>query len=146
MGQLNFWNPLSNVENVLANWDDFWGRPVNYNNKRDYWSPRADISEDKANYYVEMDLPAVKREDIRVDVKDGTLSIHGERRNTSEKATKADKQVHVTERFYGSFLRRFSLPESINSEGLSARFDNGVLTIILPKREAQNNPIEVQVQ
>jgi HSP20 family protein len=105
------------------------------------WSPAVDIVETEDELIVKADLPDVRLEDIDVRVENGTLSLKGERKFEKELA---DKGYHRIERSYGSFMRSFSVPSSVDTEKVSADYKNGVLTVTLPKNEAAK-PKQVKV-
>ena len=89
------------------------------------------------------DLPGVKMEDIDIQMENGTLALKGERKFEQNEAHKG---FHRIERSYGSFVRYFSLPDTVDSEHVRAEFAQGVLTITLPKKEvAKPKSIKVQV-
>jgi HSP20 family protein len=108
------------------------------------WAPAVDVSEDDKEYLVKAELPELKKEDVKINVENSTLTISGERR--AEKEEKG-KRYHRIERSYGSFLRRFTMPEGIDSSKVAAEFKDGLLLIHLPKDEkAKPKSIEVKVQ
>jgi HSP20 family protein len=108
------------------------------------WSPVVDISEDKDNFYLHVELPGMKREDVKVSYEDGLLTITGEKK--SEKEEK-DVNYHRVERRFGKFERSFRMPSHIVSDRIDAHFENGVLTITLPKaEEAKPKEIEVRIK
>ncbi|MGA0846180.1 MAG: Hsp20/alpha crystallin family protein, partial [Luteolibacter sp.] len=94
------------------------------------WTPSVDIGENEKEFLVKAELPEVRKEDIKVNIDDGTLSICGER-----KAEKEDKSTryHRVERTYGRFERTFTLPEETDSEHITSEYKDGVLTVHLPK-------------
>jgi len=96
------------------------------------WVPPVDITEDEKEYSVKVELPGVKKEDVKVSVEGGVLSITGERK--AEKEEK-DKKYHRLERSYGSFIRSFAVPEGAASDKVSAEFKDGVLSVRIPKDE-----------
>lgn len=96
------------------------------------WTPAVDIKEDNEKFTVHADIPGVKPEDIEVNMEGGVLTIKGEKK--AEIKTEKDGYKRV-ERTSGSFYRRFTLPDSANSEAISAKSKHGVLEIIIPKRE-----------
>ena len=105
------------------------------------WNPAVDIEETADSLRVSAELPGVKQEDIHVEFENGLLSIHGERKREEE--TKG-RSYHRLERSFGSFTRTFRLPASVDSEKISARFEDGVLKLEMPKREgAKARKIEV---
>lgn len=107
------------------------------------WTPSADISETEGSYLVKADLPEVKIEDVKVFVRDGVLTLQGERKYEK---SKEDEKVHLQERGYGSFTRRFRLPKDADSENVSADYKNGTLTVTIPKKaEVQAKEISVNV-
>lgn len=108
------------------------------------WAPAVDIRDEDKQYVIEADLPGVKAEDISVTVDNGVLTIKGERQ--SEKTEKRDNYKRV-ERFSGSFLRRFTLPEAIDPDNIKATTKDGVLELSVPKKEkSKPNKIEVKVK
>ena len=108
------------------------------------WSPPVDILETENDLVLKADLPDMKLEDIDVRVENQTLSIKGERRFEQEAS---EKGYHRIERSYGSFVRSFAVPNSVDTEKVSADYKNGVLTIKLPKKEtAKPKQVKVEVQ
>jgi len=105
------------------------------------WSPAVDIVETENELVVKADLPDLKLEDIDVRVENQTLTIKGERRFEEDAA---EKGYHRIERSYGGFMRSFAVPNSVDTEKVSADYKNGVLTIKLPKKEAAK-PRQVKV-
>ena len=108
------------------------------------WSPLVDITEDEKEYIVKAELPEVKKEDVKVTVEEGVLTISGERKFEKEEK---GKKYHRIERSYGSFLRSFSLPDAADGTKINAEFKDGVLRVHLPKTEkAKPKAVEVKVQ
>ena len=107
------------------------------------WTPALDLSEDKDNFVVKVEVPGMKKEDIDVTLHEGALSISGERKS-DEKFE--DAEVYRSERFYGRFHRTISLPASVAVDKIKAQYKDGVLTVTLPKtEEAKPKQINVQV-
>ncbi len=107
------------------------------------WSPLVDITEDEKEYVVKAELPEIKKEDIKINVHDDVLAITGERKYEKEEK---GKKFHRVERAYGSFTRRFTLPEDADGSKVSAEYKDGVLKVHLPKSEkAKPKAIEVKV-
>ncbi len=106
------------------------------------WSPPVDILETEDELVLKADLPDLKLEDIDVRVENETLSIKGERRFEREANGKG---YHRIERSYGSFVRSFAVPNSVDTEKVSADYKKGVLTVTLPKKEAAK-PKQVKVE
>ncbi|MCE5275070.1 MAG: Hsp20/alpha crystallin family protein [Syntrophaceae bacterium] len=97
------------------------------------WMPHVDIFEDDGSVTLKVELPGVKREDVVLDVTDRVLTISGrkviEHENSSE-------SFHVMERRFGSFQRSFTLPEDVSIEGIEARYEAGILEVVLPKTQS----------
>ena len=108
------------------------------------WRPSADIIERKDEYLVKAHLPEVRKEDVKIDIVEGVLKIHGERK--FEVDEKKDT-VHRVESYYGKFVRAFALPENIDQTKIRAECAEGVLTVHLPKVvAAMPKPVEIKVQ
>ena len=97
------------------------------------WAPAVDIKEEADKFVLHADIPGVKPEEIDISMEAGVLTIKGEK--NIEATTKKENYKRV-ERTYGSFYRRFSLPDTANAEAISAASKNGVLVITIPKQEA----------
>jgi HSP20 family protein len=107
------------------------------------WAPPVDISEDDKEYFINVELPGVNKEDVRVTVENGILTITGERKEEKEEK---GKKFHRVERMYGTFLRTFTLPDGAAGDKISAEFKDGILKVRLPKsEEAKPKSIEVKV-
>ncbi len=150
MSALTSWNPLRELGSLENRLDRLFGltSPSRNGEKEamtvSQWTPLVDIIEDNNEYLVKAELPELKKEEVKVNVENGQLTISGERK--SEKEEKG-KKFHRIERSYGSFLRSFTLPESVNADTVSAEFKDGVLSVHLPKDEkAKPKSIEVKVQ
>src|SRR5713101_1366202 len=96
------------------------------------WSPSVDIYENKDQIVLEAELPGMNREDFDLSVENNTITLRGERR--FEKKEETDN-YHRVERAYGNFTRSFTLPNTVTAEGATADYRNGVLRVVLPKRE-----------
>lgn len=107
------------------------------------WVPPVDAVESGAQYEIIVELPGVNSTDVKVVVQDGVLTLSGERPAVP---TAEGVKTHVTERRYGLFQRRFTLPKDADGERVSAAFKNGLLTVSLPKRdEVKPKEIEIRV-
>lgn len=108
------------------------------------WTPAVDIYENNEFVVVKAELPGVEKDRISVEVKEGILTLRGERGFDRELKKES---YHRIERAYGSFHRSFSLPVSVDQENVTARFQDGVLEVKLPKKEqAKPKQIEVDVK
>jgi HSP20 family protein len=107
------------------------------------WAPMVDITETNDEYVVKAEIPEVKKEDVKVRVENGVLTIEGERKQEKEEK---GKKFHRVERYYGTFLRTFSVPENVEEKKVMAEFKDGILNVHLPKAEmAKPKAIEVKV-
>lgn len=107
------------------------------------WYPAVDVLESKDSYLIRAELPGMKREDIKVEVKDGAVVLSGERK--SEQPAEGVEYRHV-ERVAAKFWRSFSLPETVKQDGIEATYKDGVLEIRVPKaEEAKPRQIEISV-
>jgi HSP20 family protein len=108
------------------------------------WVPATDIFEDAEGLKISIELPGLKPEDVKLTIENDTLTIRGEKKQVAEEKT---TKVHRYERSYGSFERSFTLPNTVDAERVAARFEDGVLTVTLPKAEkAKPREIEVKVR
>jgi HSP20 family protein len=107
------------------------------------WAPALDVYENKDNFVVHTELPGLKREDIDVSLQDGVLVISGERKS-GEKRTEGE--IRRQERFYGKFQRTLTLPAPVAADKVKALYQDGVLTVTVPKaEEAKPRKIDVSV-
>ena len=106
------------------------------------WTPLVDITEDDKEYLIKAELPEVKKEEVKVTVENGLLTISGERKIEKEEK---GKRYHRVERAYGSFVRSFSLPDDADGNKVNAEFKEGVLRVHLAKSE-HTKPKQIDVK
>ena len=107
------------------------------------FAPAVDVYEDEHNVTLKIEVPGIDEKDIDVRVENNTLTVHGERKIEKEEKEENYRRV---ERQYGSFTRTFNLPQTVDTEKVSATYDKGVLKITLPKKaEAKPKQIKVNV-
>ena len=106
------------------------------------WVPPVDVLEQEDAIRIMAELPGVKPEDVKISVEGNVLTLHGTKQQVAEERT---ERVHRYERTYGAFERSFTLPASVDTQHINANYDNGVLTITLPKAE-QAKPRQIAVQ
>lgn len=150
MSNLTRWNPLNELEDLMNRYNRIFGltragdREMSDLFSRSDWAPAVDIKETDDAYLIEAELPGLSKKDVKVTVDDGVLTIQGERRQEEESS---DKKIHRVERFYGSFMRRFSLPDNVDENSVKAKFKDGVLTLSVKKAEPKEpKAIEVHVE
>ena len=117
----------------------FGGRAANAGGRR--WVPPMDLVETDENLVLKADLPGLDTDDVNIEVKDGVLTISGERR--TEQTERTDGFYRV-ERAFGGFSRSMSLPENVDPDGINASFDKGVLEVRIPKPE-ERQPHRVRI-
>ncbi len=145
---LTRWEPLREMEEFQNRLSTLFGRPQRRGNGREEitlpeWTPLADITEDDKEYLIKAELPEMKKEDVKVTVENGVLTISGERKFEKEEKK---KKYHRVERGYGTFMRSFALPDDADFNKVNAEFKNGVLMVRVPKSaHAQPKQIEVKV-
>lgn len=148
MTALMRWDPFRELEEMSDRLNRMFARPATRTNGKETmivadWTPTVDISETDGEYQIKAEIPDVKKEDVKVTLEDGVLTIQGERKQEKEEK---GKKYHRVERSYGSFVRSFNLPDLIDEEKVKAEFKDGVLNLHLPKSEkAKPKAIEVKV-
>jgi HSP20 family protein len=148
MNALTKWNPFRELEDIQNRLSSLFGRtPLRGLGEEamtvSEWTPLVDIAEDDKEYLIKAELPEVKKEDVKVTVENGVLTITGERKFEKEEK---NKKYHRVERAYGSFMRSFTLPQGAAGDKINAQFKDGVLKVHLPKSaEAKPKPIDVKV-
>ena len=146
MANLIRWNPIRDLMEVTCDWDRGWEEeitPFRILEGNTYGYPPVESFRSNGNIIVRMDLPGVKAEDVHVDLKDGRLTIKGERKREKEIGTEAVLREEVC---YGPFERNFALPH-VKADAVKARYHEGVLEITAPVEERYiPKKIEVQVE
>jgi HSP20 family protein len=142
---IRYETPTTTLSNLF---DDFLGNGVFNAWDRDISLvnyPRVDIVEEKDTYKITADMPGLDKKDIVVEIKNGVLSLSGEKKE--EKTEKDKGRYYHYERRYGSFRREFALPDHVDAEHIEAKYANGVLELTLKKTEgAKPKQIEVKVE
>jgi HSP20 family protein len=143
------WDPFRELEDMSNRLNRVFGRfPLTREMDKDTmvafdWAPSVDISESSEEFVIKAEIPGVNKDDVKVSIDDGVVSIQGERKQEKEEK---DKKFHRVERSYGSFLRTFSLPSNIDDAKVQAQFKDGLLTVRLPKSaSAKPKTVEVKV-
>ena len=131
------WDPFSDMRRMQQAMDRMWqgaysqggGEP-----EMERWSVPLDVFEQGEDIFVEASLPGVKPEDIDVSIKDNLLTIKG---STSAETEGGDGNYLVRERRFGAFHRSLRLPNTVDTDRAEPRYENGVLTVVLPKAESK---------
>jgi HSP20 family protein len=140
------WNPVSEMMNLQREMSRFFNgmpaRPKDEDYESAVWSPMVDISEDANEYRLHFDVPGMDKKDVKMSFSDNTLTVSGERKSMEEKK---DATCHRVERIFGKFYRSFTFPTRVKSDSISAQYDNGVLTVTVPKAE-EVKPREIEIK
>jgi len=142
------WDPFKEMEEMQDRLSHAFGFGHRANGGKEImsvseWAPLVDITEDDKEFLIKADLPEIKREDVKVRVDNGVLTIAGERRYEHEDKT---RKQHRLERSYGRFERSFTLPDEADGTKVSAEFKEGVLKVHLPKNpSAKPRSVEINV-
>ena len=142
------WDPFRELEDMSERLNRVFSRPTLRTTGKENltvadWMPTVDISETESEYLIKAELPEVRKEDVKVTVENGVLTLQGERRQEKEEK---GRRFHRVERSYGSFVRSFTLPESVDEGGVKAEYKDGVLALHLPKSEkVKPKAIDVKV-
>ena len=108
------------------------------------WAPRVDIAENDKAFLIKAEIPEVNKEDVKVTIDNGVLTIRGERKQEKEEK---GKKFHRVERYYGSFARSFTLPDNVDETKIKASFKDGMLNLQIQKTEkAKPKAIEIKVE
>ena len=135
------WPDLDDVTNRLAR---FFEDPAAFTGVAgDHWMPAVNVSETAEELTLVADLPGIEEEDLSIELENNVLTVSGEKKEVRSEGDE-ERRYHVWERRFGSFSRSFTLPRSVDGSKILAGFENGVLTITLPKvAEAKGRKIEI---
>lgn len=134
---------LREIEKRISSMLDLERAAVPAGIKETMWAPAVNEKEDEGAYYLEVDLPGVKKEDISVEVKDNIMTISGERKFKKEEK---DKGYVRTESFFGKFERRFTLPSDVDAQNIEAKTEDGILHIKIPKLKEKENSKKIEIK
>ncbi len=135
------------IENMFDRYTRAMGLPRSGNQEviaTGDWAPRVDIAETDKAFEIKAEIPEVNKEDVKVTIDNGVLTIRGERKQEKEEE---GKKFHRIERYYGSFTRSFTLPDNVDENKIKASFKDGMLNLQILKTEvAKPKAIEVKVE
>jgi HSP20 family protein len=139
------WEPFREMEDIFRQYSPFFASALRRNGGEGAaWAPVADISETDQEYLIKAQLPEVKKEDVKITLDNGVITIAGERRMEQEQ--KEANEIRV-ESFYGTFSRSFGLPDNIDAGAIKAEQKDGVLKVRIPKtKEAAPRKIAVEIK
>lgn len=145
--QLTKWDPFREMEDMFDRYTKALSWPRGGSQEvltTADWAPRVDIAETDKVFSIKAEIPEVKKEDVKVTVDNGVLTLRGERKQEKEEK---NKKFHRVERFYGSFTRSFTLPDNVDEGKIEASFKDGMLTLTIPKtEESKPKAIDVKIK
>jgi HSP20 family protein len=136
---LDRWSNLRDELNSLFEMP-FWSSSARAGQLFTGWSPALDLYQNTDNVVAVVELPGMRKQEIEISLHDGTLTISGERKHESTNGDKAER----TERYIGTFRRSIALPTRVDASKVSATYNDGILTVTLPKAE-EVKPKQIQV-
>jgi HSP20 family protein len=135
------WSDFDDASNRLAR---LFEEPFFAGQREGRWMPAVSVSETKDELLLTAELPGLAEDDISIELENNVLTVSGEKNEVREEEDE-ERKYHVYERSYGSFSRSFTLPRTVDGQNIVATFDNGILTVKLPKvPEAKGRKIEIQ--
>ena len=135
-------DPFTNLRRLNSALDEAFGSwPAEENLPASSWFPAIDVFEDKDAVKLLAELPGVRPEDVKLSLENNLLTIRGEKRQHAEEQA---ERIHRYERSYGTFERTFALPNTVDPEKISAKYEHGILTVTIPKSE-RARPREIPV-
>ena len=144
------WRPLKDLADLWdifdRAWDEWGFLPRGFHRTQrneNLWYPAVDVMNQKDQIVAKAELPGVKKEDVKVSVDDGYLTLSGEKK--FEETVEKEDYCH-TERSYGSFVRTVDLPSSVDPTQAKATYKDGVLEIVLPKIEKDNGKKQIPIE
>ena len=136
--------PLARLSAFQQEVDHLFDLPFPGSGTNGGWSPALDVFQDKNALFVQAELPGMKKEDVKLSLHDGVLTLSGERRHEKAHDEKASLR---NERFFGRFERRLNLPFTVDATRVTAAYEDGILTVTLPKaEEAKPRQIDINVK
>ena len=133
------WDLQSRINRLFGDPFARWGDDLG---SSDMWAPPVEIFEKEDNLVMRAELPGMTEKDIEVQVENGVLTLRGEKKREQEFN---QEQLHRAERYYGSFVRTFALPTTVDVDKIRASYKNGVLEVVLPRSEtARAKRIEIK--
>ena len=135
------------MENLLESFSRAL-QPAAEGDETGFFTPVVEAREDDKGLTIEVDLPGVNPDDVSVELSEGVLTIKAERRleKDLDEEKKNGVKYHITERAYGTFLRRFALPFEADEENIEATFDKGVLKVFIPRKEEEKKTKKIEVK
>jgi HSP20 family protein len=145
--ELTKWEPLREIEDFFDRYSRSLAVPFSRGTEpatNGGWLPRVDVSENDEAFVIKAEIPGINKDDVKVSLDNGVLTLQGERRQEREEK---GWRFHRMERSYGHFMRCFTLPANVDAGHLKASFHNGLLEVDIPKLEkATSQAVQVPVE
>lgn len=138
-GALTRWDPFTELADLRSRFDRMLGDLTD--NRHCDWMPAIDVTRDNDNLVMRADIPGIKPEEVKIEVKDDVLTVSGEH---EERKEQSDKDFVRRERHYGSFMRSLALPAGVDAEKIEAKTHDGVLEVTVPlPQESAKQPVQI---
>jgi HSP20 family protein len=132
-------SPWTEMNRIAREMETMFGN--GWTGSQDLWAPPVDVEETADEIVLNAEIPGVRREDLDIELEDGVLTIQGEKKDEEKQE---GVQGLLYERRWGSFTRRFTLPRAVDAANITATYENGILTVRVPKaEEAKGRKIEI---
>ena len=132
------WDPFQEIDELKTRVNRLFGL-TKWDGDLADWIPSCNVSEDEKEYRVRMELPDVKKEDVKVNMENGVLVVQGERKEEKEER---GVRFHRRELSYGRFVRRFTMPEEVDESKIQANFRDGMLNLVLAKSKVKPSHVK----
>ncbi|MBS1902813.1 MAG: Hsp20/alpha crystallin family protein [Bacteroidetes bacterium] len=136
------WRSLESAEHEMKHFFESFKWPVSTTFEKPEYMPKVDTSEDEKNLYLTAELPGMTKEDVKISISEGILTIRGKKERKEEKK---EKDYHRVERSFGEFVRQFELPEGFKKDKIVATVKDGILEVTIPKNGASKPKEEEQI-
>jgi HSP20 family protein len=131
------------IPSMYSDWLDGFFTDSLFEDRKAGFLPSTDISEDDKGYYLNLSIPGMNKEEVKIEINEGILSVSGEKKLHKEETV---KKYHTVESHYGSFTRSFKLPENSKAEAIEAEYKDGMLNITVPKEEGKVVKSTIQIK
>ncbi len=132
------WDPFQEIDELKTRVNRLFGL-TKWDGDLADWVPSCNVSEDEKEYRVRMELPDIKKEDVKVNMENGVLVVQGERKEEKEER---GVRFHRRELSYGKFLRRFTMPEEVDESKIQASFRDGMLNLVITKSKVKPTQVK----
>jgi HSP20 family protein len=136
--------PMSDLRKFFStSMDSFFDNFATGFARNEFFTPKVNFCETDKSYELTAELPGIKKDDVKIDISNNTLTIKGHKKHEEKKE---DKHYYRVESSYGEFYREFHLPKSVDHENVTAKFKDGILHMTVPKKKNDSKNIEIKVE